>query len=79
MRAVKEQPMKSTSEYKEDELMEKSTAQQFGIRKRVEISHCINPIEPPRSTVALNYMVGVDTPSYTDTPMASAITSPMAA
>ena len=67
MRALQEQPVNSASEYKElrskvDELMENSTVQKFSIKKRVEISQRLNPMEPPRKKVAPKDTIRMDTP-----------------
>ena len=45
----------------------------------MEISHRLNPKEPPRRTVTLKYVIRMDTPSSNDTPMVSAATSPIVA
>ena len=83
MRAVQEQPVNSDLEYKDlrskvDELMEKSTAQKFSIKKRVENPQLLKSKEPPTRTIDLKDMISMDNPSSTAIPMASAITSPMA-
>ena len=67
MHAVQEQTVNSAPEYKDlrskvEELMEKSTAKKFIIKKRVEIPQRLNPKEPPRRTVALKDMIRMDTP-----------------
>ena len=84
MHTVQEQPANSNSEYKDlrdkvDELVEKSTAQNFSIRKRVKITIRLNPKEPPISTVALMDMIRMDAPSSTATQIALAVNSPTSA
>ena len=74
MRAAQEQTANSASEYKDlkykvDELMAKINSTKVQHQERVETPHRLNLKEPPRRTVALNYMIRMDTPSSTSSSM----------
>ena len=73
--------MNSASEYKNlrdkvDDLMEKSTAPNFSIMKRVQTPHVLKRKKPPIIIVALRDMIRIYTSSSTATHMASSVTSP---